>query len=154
MDNVILDSNVFILFLVGQIDPDKISSHKKTSIYTKDHYEYLLDLITPFDNILICPNITTEIDNHLNTFRGDHKRKYLYLTRKIFKKSIEQYTRTVSAVNTMHYDEIGITDSVILLMAKHCDLLVSGDSKLCDHANAEGINLFDFKNYVNETTYR
>lgn len=47
-----------------------------------------------------------------------------------------------------------MTDSIVLLMAKECDLLISGDSKLCDYARSLELPLIDFKGMVNDLSYR
>jgi predicted nucleic acid-binding protein len=150
MREVILDTNIFILFLIGKINPLKISNHRRTSTYTTKHYEFLLELLDKFDSILFCPNIATEVDNLLNeNLVGEDRHKYLIFTKDIFSKSVEKYLETKNVVHDWHYDSIGITDTAIIKMAKNCDLLISGDSKLCDFAKAEGINVFDFKEYIN-----
>lgn len=154
MSEVILDTNVFTLLIIGQIKPDNIKGHKRTSIYNKEHYRYLLDIVNNYDSILISPNIATEIDNLLNNFSGEDRDLYLNITKNIFKVSTEKYIETKRVVDTWHYDVLGITDTALLLMAEHCDLLISGDSELCDYAKASGINVFDFKEYVNISTYR
>ncbi|MES0491642.1 MAG: hypothetical protein ABUK01_16720 [Leptospirales bacterium] len=154
MSEVILDTNVFTLLIVGQIKPEKIGSHKRTSIYNNEHYNYLLDILTNYDSILINPNIVTEVDNLLNNFSGDDRYLYLSLTKNIFKVSKEKYIKTSEIVDTWQYEALGITDSALLIMAKECDLLISGDSELCDYAKSSGINVFDFKEYVNLTTYK
>lgn len=154
MREVLLDTNVFILLLIGQIKPENISGHKRTSVYNKDHFDYLLGLISNFDHILISPNVATEVDNLLNNFTGDEKYMYLSLTRHIFKTSIEKYIQTSQVVEQWHYDTLGVTDSAILMMAQNCDLLISGDSELCDYAKSFGIEVFDFKEYVNFSTYQ
>ena len=66
---IILDTNVFILYLLGTIAPHKIAQHKRTSIYTIKHYDLLIEQFYATGNetlLLICPNIATEVDNLLN----------------------------------------------------------------------------------------
>ena len=38
-------------------------------------------------------------------------------------------------------------------MAKNCDLLISGDSMLCDYARSMDIPLLDFKGIINQHSY-
>ena len=155
---IILDTNVFILYLLGTIVPHKIAQHKRTSIYTIKYYNLLIEQFYATGNetlLLICPNITTEVDNLLNnTFQGYDKEKYVYLSKEIYKKSVEVYIKTIEAVEQNTYYDLGITDSVILLMAKNCDLLISGDSKLCDYARSMDIPLLDFKGIINQHFYK
>ncbi|OGF58921.1 MAG: hypothetical protein A2Y62_04520 [Candidatus Fischerbacteria bacterium RBG_13_37_8] len=155
MNSIILDTNVFLLFIMGLLNPEKISSHKRTSIFTVNHFTYLEAVIRNYKNILICPNIITEIDNLLqNSFTGDDKFRYLIITKEIFTKSIEKYYESKIVITDWEYERLGITDAVILRMAKEADLLVSGDSTLCDYAKSLGITILDFKKYVNDTLFK
>ena len=157
---IILDTNIFLLYLMGQIAPHKIEKHQRTSIYDISDYKFLIKTMNDFGSgvepkLVICPNITTEVDNLLNNkFHGADKNKYVDVSRKIYEQSIEVYTKTIEAVRYDTYYKLGITDSIILLMAKNCDLLISGDSQLCDYARSIDIPLLDFKEYVNRKFYK
>ena len=155
---IILDTNVFILYLLGTIAPHKIAQHKRTSIYTIKHYDLLIEQFYATGNetlLLICPNIATEVDNLLNnTLYGKDKEAYITLSKKIYEQSIELYIKTIEAIRHYAFYDLGITDSIVLLMAKECDLLISGDSKLCDYARSLELPLIDFKGMVNDLIYR
>ena len=64
------------------------------------------------------------------------------------------YIKTIEAIRHYAFYDLGITDSIVLLMAKECDLLISGDSKLCDYARSLELPLIDFKGMVNDFSYR
>ena len=65
MSDIVLDSNAFILYIVGRINPETISFHKRTSLYTAEDFYYLQELISNYDRIITCPNVLTEVDNLL-----------------------------------------------------------------------------------------
>ena len=150
MRDVILDSNIFILFLAGQINENKIERYTRNSLYTKEDYYFLLNILTDYDKIITSPNILTEVDNILNRITGEDKYKYLVLVKAIYKQTIEKYIRTETVAQNWFFDTLGITDSSILMMAKDCGLLISGDSSLCDYAKSLNIKTFDFKEYLNK----
>jgi len=149
MHDVIIDSNIFILFLVGQINENKIKNYTRNSIYSKEDYYFLLDILSKYDRIITSPNILTEVDNILNRITGDDKYRYLAIVREIYKQTIEKYLETESVSQNWFFDILGVTDSAIIIMARECDLLISGDSSLCDYAKSLGIKTFDFKEYMN-----
>jgi len=150
MKTLVLDTNIFILFIIGTISPDKINSDRRTSIYKKEHYDYLLNIMKQYKNIITCPNIFTEVDNLLNQhFWGEKKLVYLKLLKEILDKSIEKYYASKDTVQDWIFEEVGLTDSVIIKMALESDLLISGDSALCEIAKSFGVQVFDFKEYVN-----
>ena len=82
----------------------------------------------------------------MNTaFHDEDKNKYLVLSKVIYERSIEKYIETVKAANVWTYTDLGLTDLVILLMARQCGRLISGGSTLCDYACSMDIPIFDFK---------
>jgi predicted nucleic acid-binding protein len=149
MRDVIIDSNIFILFLAGQINENKIEKYTRNSLYTKEDYYLLLNILTEYDKIITSPNILTEVDNILNRITGEDKYKYLVLVKSIYKQTIEKYIKTETVAQNWFFDSLGITDSSLLMMAKDCELLISGDSSLCDYAKSLNIKTFDFKEYIN-----
>jgi len=81
MRDVIIDSNIFILFLAGQINENKIEGYTRNSLYTREDYYLLLNILTRYDRIITSPNILTEVDNILNRITGEDKYKYLVLVK-------------------------------------------------------------------------
>jgi predicted nucleic acid-binding protein len=149
MRDVIIDTNIFILFLAGQINENRIKNYTRNSLYTKEDYYFLLNILSHYDRIITSPNILTEVDNILNRITGEDKYKYLILVKTIYKQTMEKYIKTEIISQNMFFDTLGITDSAILMMAKESDLLISGDSSLCDYAKSLNIKTFDFKEYIN-----
>jgi predicted nucleic acid-binding protein len=149
MRDVIIDTNIFILFLAGQINENKIKNYTRNSLYTKEDYYFLLNVLSNYDRIITSPNILTEVDNILNRITGEDKYKYLLLVKAIYKQTMEKYIKTEEVSQNWFFDTLGITDSAILMMAKESELLISGDSSLCDYAKSLNIKTFDFKEYIN-----
>lgn len=140
---IIIDSNSLILLLIGCIDEELIANHKRTSIFTKQDYHNLLYLITDIKEILVLPNIWTEVDNLLNRFSGNYKWPYITEIRKIISQTTENYLSSKTGVDSMYFENIGLTDSLILELAKDCELLITSDSVLSDFASANGIMVYD-----------
>ncbi|MCL1946389.1 MAG: hypothetical protein FWF51_04435 [Chitinivibrionia bacterium] len=160
MRKIVLDSNVFILFFAGNINPDRIGHYTRKKKDRKnnlgwniDDYNFLLNKLGNDYKIITSPNVSTEVDNILNGIEGEDKLKYLNFAEKIYSDSIEEYIESKS-VFCNNYDtdyyllyELGLSDFVVLEIAKKSDLLISADSKLCDRAKSLDINVVDFKEY-------
>ena len=139
----LIDSNSLVVLLLGTIDPRLINRHKRTSIYEEQDYYELLARIKDFKELVTLPNIWTEVDNLLNNFTGHQKEMYIKSLKKLIQFTSEVYIKTRSITNQDHIYDLGITDSLILMHAKECKLLITSDSKLSDYAEANGINVFD-----------
>ena len=74
---ILIDSNALVVLLIGLMDMSLIGVHKRASIYEEQDFNDLLFVIESFDNLVVLPNVWTEVDNLLNDFAGDHK--YLYI---------------------------------------------------------------------------
>ena len=140
---IVIDTNALIILILGQIDPKLIDSHKRTSIYEERDYYDLLSVVVNFENLVVLPNVWTEIDNLLNGFTGNHKYYYIQSITSIIKKSSEKFISSINAVKSESFYSLGLTDSLLLELAKECTLLITSDSSLSDQAKAKGIKVFD-----------
>ncbi|MEC5156301.1 hypothetical protein [Chryseobacterium sp. MP_3.2] len=141
---ILIDTNAFIILVLGLMDKKLINKHKRTSIYDISDFENLVKIIgKDFSKVIVLPNIWTEVDNLLNNFTGNYKFKYYLILKELLQKTSEKYFETKNLENDYNLQHIGITDSVILEVAKNCDFIITGDSKLADLALANGIHVYD-----------
>jgi len=64
--------------------------------------------------------------------------------------SSEKYLTSLEATESNLFLPLGLTDSLILKLAKECSFLITADSDLSLYANALGIRVYDlveFRNY-------
>lgn len=147
---IFIDTNALVVLLVGLIDPHLFRNHKRTSIYDEDDFTDLLRTIRSLNQIVTLPNIWTEVDNLLNNFSGNYKYAYIQEITKTIKETTENYLASEIGTSSPHFQELGLTDSLILEFAKECKLLITSDSKLSDHAIAYGIPVYDLVKVKNE----
>ena len=147
---ILIDTNALIVLLVGLIDIRLFETHKRTSIYDEADFQDLLSVIGSVDQLVVLPNIWTEVDNLLNNFRGAYKYQYIEQLTSIIKASSEKYMASTLATVNDHFIDLGLTDTLILEHAKNCKLLVTSDSRLSDFAVAYGISVYDMVKAKNE----
>lgn len=147
---ILIDSNALVVLLIGMIDPNLIDSHKRTSIYEIEDYYELTNVIGNIENLIVLPNIWTEVDNLLNDFSGNYKYQYIMQITEVIKSTSEKYLESKNGASSNSFFQLGLTDSLILEHAKECKLLITSDSKLSDHALAQGIKVYDMVKVRNE----
>lgn len=147
---ILIDTNALVVLLIGLINPDLVSRHKRTSIYEKQDFYDLLDVIEKFENLIVLPNIWTETDNLLNNFTGSQKVTYVQKITETLRASSEKYIHSIKATEAPSFYDLGLTDSLILNCAQECDLLITSDSNLSDYALANGIKVYDMIKVRNE----
>ncbi|RTQ46482.1 hypothetical protein EJV47_21245 [Hymenobacter gummosus] len=150
MKPILIDTNALVVLIIGLMNPHILKTHKRTSIYEEQDLRNLLYIIQDISNLVVLPNVWTEVDNLLNSF--DKQRKYTYLKtlRSAIEQTTEKYIPSVSATHNTAFIDLGITDSLLLEHAKECRLLITGDSALSDYASAYGIAVYDMVRARNE----
>ena len=61
----------------------------------------------------------------------------------IVNNTTEKFVSSLNAVDHYHFNDLGLTDSVILHLKDEYDLLITGDSNLSDYALSMGIKVLD-----------
>jgi len=140
---ILIDTNALIVLILGLMDPKLIGNHKRTSIYGEQDYYNLISIISDFNNLVVLPNVWTEVDNLLNGFGGDYKNGYVFTISETIKKTTEKYLESKIATESYAFYDLGLTDSLILEHSRNCDLLITSDSRLSDYANANGVRVYD-----------
>lgn len=147
---IVIDTNALIVLLVGLIDTRLISQHKRTSIYDEQDFRDLVSVIESFDRLVVLPNVWTEVDNLLNKFSGDYKYLYMTKTCETMKASSEKYIMSLKGTESHSYYDLGLTDSLLLELAKGSELLITSDSSLSDFAIANNVKVYDIVKNRNE----
>lgn len=147
---ILVDTNALVVLLVGLMDTNLLGKHKRTSIYDKEDFDNLLATIGDFKNIVTLPNIWTEVDNLLNDFNGNYKYSYINQITTIIKETSETYLKTKQVCDNYNFIDLGLTDTLIIELAKECNLLITSDSRLSDYAMANGIKVYDLVRTKNE----
>lgn len=76
---VALDTNVFLLFLVGLADRAAIARHKRLTAYDAGSYDVLCKLLASYDEIVVTPGCLAETTNLLDSDKGSRQRCYQML---------------------------------------------------------------------------
>lgn len=135
------------------MDPKLINTHKTTSIYEEQDYHDLVSIVDDLANLIVLPNVWTEVDNLLNNFSGNYKYPYIEAISNTIFKSSEKYIESTKVLQTQEFFNIGLTDALLLIFAKECNLLITSDSRLSDYAIANGISVFDLVKNRNKRLY-
>jgi len=137
-----MDTNALIILLLGSIDTKLINTNKRTSIYEEQDYYDLLNIIGNIDKLVVLPNVWTETDNLLNK-SSYWKYKYIEILKETVKETTEIFIESYKGLESHFFYELGLTDSLLLEYSNNCELLITSDSALSDHAKAKGIKVFD-----------
>jgi rRNA maturation endonuclease Nob1 len=140
---MVIDTNALVLLIVGLIDKNLISRHKRTSGFDKKDFDNLRLIARKPSDIIVPNNVWTEVDNLLNGFRGIHKSEYYLLLKKLIQETTEEYIASVDLVNKDSFQTVGITDSILLELSLATQHLITSDYELTNIARSKRVKVYN-----------
>lgn len=144
----VVDTNLFLVLILGNVDPRLIGNTARTDGYSASDYELLCDVLAHFARIVILPQILTEAGNLLKrNCRFPNTLLDLHLELARFVHAAEARETWVSAKRaTLHpaFQPLGYADAAILAAATGKYLLVTADGPLQGMASASRVDVLPF----------
>ena len=144
-----VDTNLFLLFVVGSENPDLIAKHRRLATYSAEDYNALRGLLGRAGVVFVTPNTLTETSNLLGQHGEPERSRLFHRFRAIIRASREMVIASAVAADNPYFEKLGLTD-VALLEAATADVpLVTMDLELYLAGLAKGADTV-----VNFTAYR
>lgn len=126
---VVLDTNVLLLFLVGETDPKLIPRIRRLSRYTIDAYWALKQKLDGRSRFVVTPHVLAELSNlSFRDFTGDLRRRYLHVVRGVLSDFIEAAVSKDTILSHPLLEKVGVTDvSLAEVGAKPNTVVVTDD---------------------------
>ncbi|MGE0824187.1 MAG: PIN domain-containing protein [Candidatus Binatia bacterium] len=145
---ILIDTNVLLLYFVGNFDINLIPQFKRTLQFTVEDYQTLLLIIRQFQKIVTTPNILTEVSNLSGQLPEQVKRPTRSLYFKKFAEGLtileEQYRESLQIANGTHFTKLGLTDAGIFGIAKDKYLVLTDDFRLSQTLQKDNIDCLNF----------
>ena len=143
---LLIDTNLLLLYFVGEVDIKLISRFNRTKEFIKEDFFLLKYIVKFFDVLVTTPNILTEVSN----LAGREKEYYKLLFYENFSKRLtvfrEEYIESVQAVASEAFRNFGLTDSVIAELSKDKYLVLTTDFPLANWLQSKKIAVQNFNN--------
>ena len=109
-----IDANLLVLLVVGSVDRELISKHRRLRQFTAGDYDRLLGVIDRVDRVFVTPNTLTETSNLLG-YHNDPERSRLFdRLRLLVENSEEIVVASVRASRNEAFSRLGLTDAALL----------------------------------------
>ncbi len=147
-DIALIDSNVLLLLIIGTAAQDGIREHKRLGNFSIGNYNFLIDYLDLFEEIICIPHILAETSN-LSFYSRSIPRLPLATAFRTFLDDFgELLMSSQTGMQRIEFPELGLTDSMILAMLDNqpddCEItLISSDQKLINRARSLGHNVLD-----------
>jgi len=144
--DLLIDTNLLIVLLVGNTSEEFIAKVKPTRTYTVQDYRLLIKLIKSF-NVVTTPHILTEASNLCEKIEKFYKEKIFKNFSEIIFKLIEIPFAAKEATLTPVFLKFGLTDAVVFKLAKQGLVVLTDDFELHHYilgngGTAANMNLF------------
>ena len=144
-----VDTNLFVLFVVGSESRDLVSRHRRLRDYTATDYDILRGLLDQVSQRFVTPNTLTETSNLLGQHVEPERSMLFRRLRTIIQDSREVVIASMAAASNREFERLGLTD-VALLEAINADTpLLTVDFRLYRAALEKGADTV-----VNFSAYR
>lgn len=147
---VILDTNLFLLFLVGLTSQSYISRHKKLSEFVVEDFNELEKILGRSSEVLITPHTLTEISN-LAAYIDDPAKSQIFSVFKTLVSELkEEFIPGRILTGRQEFIRLGLTDCAIIEQALVGGVVLTADLDLYIAVVTAGADAINF-NHIRET---
>jgi hypothetical protein len=148
---VVIDTNLLVLLVVGSASRNYIDKHKRLAgDYSTDDFDLLSELIGRFSDIVLLPHVLAETSTLARQITNPARSKIQGALRTLVATTIELPLQSINGVHRGEFDELGLTDAMILHL---CSLsgsgisptLITTDAALANSASSLGYSVIDYK---------
>lgn len=134
----VLDTNLFLLWLVGQRNTSYIGQHKRTKKFSIRDFENLSRFLDQMDEVATTSQVMVEVSNLLAQ-TDDEKRSELLLTfQAVLALMPEHHQGARLLSDDPHFLRLGLTDAGLLHKSFKNHILLTDDGPL--HSSACSLN--------------
>jgi hypothetical protein len=149
-NGLLIDTNLFLLYLVGTTNERRIATFKRTQKYTIEDFHYLTQLVAQFKIVVTTPHVLTEVSNLAKLDEPE-----LRLLRGRFAAIIEKTHEIREASQELVKDgvfmRLGLADAAIARAAREPKLILTDDLDLyltLQHAGLDAMNFNEIRSWM------
>lgn len=143
---ILLDANLCLLFLIGQIDPSRIGHERGVKEFAGEDYRLLREILECFRILYTTPNVVTEVSNLLRAGGRERMRGATEALRRWVILTKEEYVEGRNIVGDPCFMKFGITDAGLKIVLSRGILLVTTDWPLAGYVEALKFDVLNFNN--------
>ncbi|PKF73183.1 hypothetical protein CW360_01605 [Pseudomonas fluvialis] len=147
MKTLLLDTNLLLVWTVGQYDRQVIEKHRRTNGYRIEDFEMLLLYVGQYQRMVSTPGILTETSNLIAQTAEPLDRKLKGFMAELISSFIEVHQPSTNYNLTPEFSELGMTDAGIVYLSEPADMVLTVDLKLYLSCLSKDLNVENFNHY-------
>lgn len=128
-NGLLIDTNLFLLWLIGSTNIDRIARFPRTQKYSPQEYRLLASVVERFSTVVTTPHVLTEVSNLANLSPPELGTLRTRLS-SIVEKSKEVFEPSLRLMTGDEFASLGLTDAAILQAAQEPMLVLTDDLPL------------------------
>lgn len=143
MTRLLLDANLLVLWIVGNLDPSRVGA-RRLEAFEPEHLSVLNGITSGFPHHVSTPNVLTETSNligagHQQLCRGacDALGKYIEFLDEVYVPSVE-------TLCDPFFGKLGLADAGLAMLARNGDFVLTADGPLYGMMNGHGVKVANF----------
>lgn len=151
---LLLDTNLFVLLVIGLINRKEIQENKRTKAYTTEDFDILFKFIESFQKIVVTPQILAETSNLTDVFNKELKAAPFLVIKRLLQEGLfnEEVLPSIEIVQTPGFKQYGLTDSGLVEVAAGKYLILTDDLKVAAYAYSRSADIINF-NHIRELVW-
>lgn len=150
MGGYFLDTNLFVLLVVGSESRGLISKHRRLEHYSAEDYDILFELLEDADQLFVTPNTLTETSNLVSQHGEPERSLLMRRLQYLIHGSEEIVVASIDASTNAKFEELGLTDAALLETATADTPLLTVDFDLylaaLESGEERAINFTHYRN--------
>ncbi len=145
--SLVVDTNLFLLFLVGSYSSRAIPSFKRTSHYSRADFKSLvriIDSFLPHSRVLTTPHVLTEVSNLAGQASGRLRAAIFQVFARLIPQIREETSPGADLARQPEFSKFGITDCAILGLDPSSSIVLTDDLGLAAKLESLGRPVISF----------
>ena len=109
-----LDTNLLVLFVVGNEDRELIEKHRRLEHYSAEDFDILVDLLEGVGQVLVTPNTLTETSNLVRQHGEPERSRLMARLHYLIQETEEIVVSSATASSNNDFARLGLTDAALL----------------------------------------
>lgn len=144
---VLIDTNLLILYFVGEFNPARISTFSRTKKFSVDDYNWVRTIVNCFAKKVTTPNILTEVSNLSGKFEEGLRHQFFRQMQEQFELLDETYLPSKDTAASVIFPRLGLTDAVISEVANEKYLVLTDDLQLALYLGSINADVINFNHH-------
>lgn len=141
---ILIDTNLLLVYFVGNYDPSLIPKFKRTLTFTVEDFDILGRAFKFFSKVVTTPNILTEVNSFSNQLPEGIKPAYYAKMAEQVSILEEHYLTSRKICALEHFKKFGLTDSGLIELVKDNYLVLTDDFRLASYMQNVGVDVINF----------